>query len=204
VSNLARSILLGNTSSALILDDRSISIFDVPGDEFAENDYGVVITSSSESNQLKQNIHQLAQAALQNQTLKFSDLLYIFNTSSLSDIRRRIEKSESDLANQQAQAQQAQQQQAQQAQQLAEAKAQREEAREDTKLQLEAQKIELDRLKLQLDSQLHQMELNIKEGIDNAKIKADISKTEAEIALKQKELEETIRSNKANERKINK
>jgi len=187
-----------------ILDDRSISIFDVPGDEFAENDYGVVITSSSESNQLKQNIHQLAQAALQNQTLKFSDLLYIFNTSSLSDIRRRIEKSESDLANQQAQAQQAQQQQAQQAQQLAEAKAQREEAREDTKLQLEAQKVELDRLKLQLDSQLHQMELNIKEGIDNAKIKADISKTEAEIALKQKELEETIRSNKANERKINK
>ena len=44
-------------------------------DEFAECDYGLVVDSSSATNNLNMKIEQLAQAALQTQTLSFSSIM---------------------------------------------------------------------------------------------------------------------------------
>jgi len=196
----AKAALRGNKLKLqTLLDDRSIHMFEIDGDEFADSDYDVLITDSGENAEYKQQLQQLAQAAMQNQMLKFSDMLYIFNTNSQTDIRRRIEKTESDMQNKQAEDSKAQQEQFRANQEAAQMQNDIENKREDIKLQIEAQKIELDRLRLQLDSQLKQMELNIKSGNDNSKLKADIDKTEGELAIKKKELDESIRSNKANE-----
>jgi len=89
-----------------ILTTGANSIVDIDGDEFSENDYGIVLDNSVESNQLKENLNQLAHAALQNQTLSFSSIMKIYTSPSLSEIQRIIEKDEKDIQERQAKAQQ--------------------------------------------------------------------------------------------------
>jgi len=197
----AKAALKGhNKKLQYILDDTSIKIFDINGDEFAESDYGIIITSDQSAEQMQQKLDGLAQAAIQSQTLKFSDLLYIYNSSSLSDIRRKIEKSEIDIENQRAQEGQAQQEELQARKEEAAQQLAMENRREDSKLQIEVSKIELDRLKIEVDARLREMEMNLKAGIDNEKVKADLVKLEEELKIKEAELDEEIRSNKAKEK----
>ena len=89
---------------------------DIDGDEFSENDYGIVVDSSPDTQRLNENLTQLAHAALQNQTLSFSTIMKIFTSPSLSEIQRIIEKDERDI--QERQAQQAQEQSKMQEKQL--------------------------------------------------------------------------------------
>lgn len=77
-----------------ILDDFSLAIMDIPGDEFAENDYGLVVDNSPATNELSQKLDGLAQAALQNQSLSFSTIMKIYSNQSLAEIQRLIEKDE--------------------------------------------------------------------------------------------------------------
>ena len=90
-----------------ILDDFSLAIMDIPGDEFAENDYGLVVDNSPATNELSQKLDALAQAALQNQSLSFSTIMKIYSNQSLAEIQRLIEKDEAAIqerAQQQAEA----------------------------------------------------------------------------------------------------
>ena len=93
-----------------ILSDNSMQIMSIDGDEFAENDYGLVVDSSDGVQQLNQKMEMLAQAALQNQTLNFSTIMKLYNSSSLAEKERLVEKNENEMI------QRAQQQQEQQAQ----------------------------------------------------------------------------------------
>ena len=77
-----------------ILDDFSLAIMDIPGDEFAENDYGLVVDNSPATNELSQKLDGLAQAALQNQSLSFSTIMKIYSNQSLAEIQRLIERDE--------------------------------------------------------------------------------------------------------------
>lgn len=75
-------------------DDLTNQLMDIDGDDIAEEDYGLVIGDGSDNAQLEQNLNQLAQAALQNQTLRFSTITKIFTSPSLIEIQRLIEKDE--------------------------------------------------------------------------------------------------------------
>lgn len=77
-----------------ILPDGSLKVCEIDGDEFSENDYGIVVDNSMESKLLKENLNQLAHAALQNQTLSFSSIMKIFSSPSLSEVQRIIERDE--------------------------------------------------------------------------------------------------------------
>lgn len=96
-----------------ITDDFSMKLIDIDGDEFAENDYGMVVDNSDSSQKLQQNLEMLLQAGLQNQIISFSTAMKMYGSASLADKQRMIEKDEQDKL-QQIQEQQQQQIQAQQ------------------------------------------------------------------------------------------
>lgn len=108
-----------------LLSDGSVKVMDIEGDAFAECDYGLVVDNSSAIQELKQKMDMLAQAALQNQTLNFSTIMKLYNSSSLAEKQRMVEKNEMELMQRQ---QEAQQQQLQAQQQQAQMEAQMKEA----------------------------------------------------------------------------
>ncbi len=101
-----------------ILSDGSMKIMDVDGDEFAEADYGLVVDNSQGTQELAQKLDMLAQAALQNQTLSFSTIMRLYNSSSLAEKQRLVERDEQAIQERNAQAQQQQLQSQQQMIQL--------------------------------------------------------------------------------------
>lgn len=113
-----------------LLSDGSIQIMNIDGDEFAEADYGLVVDNSNGLQELQQKMNMLAQAALQNQILNFSTIMKLYNSSSLAEKQRLVEKNEAQLMERQQQMQQqqmeAQQQQAQMQAQLQQAKMEQE------------------------------------------------------------------------------
>lgn len=111
-----------STKFQYILSDNSYKVMDIDGDEFAECDYGLVVDNSDGMQALSQKLDMLAQAALQNQTLNFSTIMKLYNSSSLSEKQRMVEKNEQDLMQRQQEAQK-QQQELQQQQIQADAQA---------------------------------------------------------------------------------
>jgi hypothetical protein len=101
-----------------ILSDNSMRIMDIDGDEFAEADYGLVVDNSQGTQELAQKLDMLAQAALQNQTLSFSTIMRLYDSSSLAEKQRLVEKDEQAIQARNAQAQQQQMQAQQQIVQL--------------------------------------------------------------------------------------
>lgn len=114
-----------NKKFQYILSDGSMKVIDIDGDEFSENDYGLVVDNSNDLQELKQKIDTLAQAALQNQSLSFSTIMKLYDSCSMAEKQRIVEKNEQDMMQRQ---QEAQQQQLQQQQQQAEMAAQQKEA----------------------------------------------------------------------------
>ena len=98
-----------NKKFQYITSDGAIKSLEIDGDTFADSDYGIVVDASPETQNLASKLDALAQAALQNQTLSFSSIMKIYTSSSLSEIRRTIEKDEQAI--QERQAEQAQQEQ---------------------------------------------------------------------------------------------
>jgi hypothetical protein len=98
-----------NKKFQYITSDGAIKSLEIDGDTFADSDYGIVVDASPETQNLASKLDVLAQAALQNQTLSFSSIMKIYTSSSLSEIRRTIEKDEQAI--QERQAEQAQQEQ---------------------------------------------------------------------------------------------
>lgn len=113
-----------------ILSDNSMRIMEINGDEFAEADYGLVVDTSNNSQELNSKLDTLAQAALQNSTLSFSTIMKLFSSSSLAEKQRLVEKDERNIQERQAQAQQeqlkVQQQEAEYKNQIEQAKLQQE------------------------------------------------------------------------------
>lgn len=102
-----------------ILPDRSKRIVDIPGDEFAECDYGVLTDDNENTLKFNQQLDTIAQAALQNQKLDFSAIMKIYSACSMAEKQRIIEANEKKVADMQAQQQQQQLQQAQEQSQAA-------------------------------------------------------------------------------------
>ena len=99
-----------------IMSDNSIKILDIDGNDFSEADYGLVVDGSNRIADLQNKIETLAQAAMQNGMLNFSTMLKLWNSCSLAEKQRMVEKDETQIRQQQ---QQMQEQQLQQQQQIA-------------------------------------------------------------------------------------
>lgn len=117
----AKIALKGTTTKFQhILPDQSLQLMMIPGDEFAECDYGLVVDSSSATNNLNMKIDQLAQAALQNQALSFSSILKLYSSASVAEKINMITQNEIEMqqATQQRQEQEMQMQQQMQQKEL--------------------------------------------------------------------------------------
>lgn len=87
-----------NMKFQYLLGDGSMTLMEVDGDEFAECDYGLAVDYGNDAQRLRQSIETLAQAALQNQTLNFSTILKLYNSGSLAEKQRLVEKAERDMS----------------------------------------------------------------------------------------------------------
>jgi len=118
-----------NKKVQYILDDQTIEILNMEGEELAESDYGILVTSTSKTIELEQAIKQYAQAFVQNGGA-LSTIMDIYFSPSLMDMRRKLETAEEEM--QQRNSEQAQEQN----------KIQREQMQ--AQVQLEQQKLELE------------------------------------------------------------
>lgn len=119
-----------NKKFQYILPDYAQRIVDVNGDEFAEADYGIVVDSSQQTQELSQKMDGMVQAALQNQMITFSAALKMFASCSLAEKMRMVENNEREL-------QQRQQQQQQEQLQVQQQQMQMQAQAEQQKMQLE-------------------------------------------------------------------
>lgn len=183
----AKIALKDSKKSSYILDDTTRKLMEIPGDEFAEADYGIIVDNDGYSSALEQKFEQLAHAALQNQTLSFSTILSIFVDPSLSSVRRKIEKDEKEI----------QERQSEQAKQANET------ALEQTRLAQEQRVAELDH-EDELNKRDNETKIIIAEikaandvSIAENKLQADMSKRSEDNNIKREQIA-------SNERKSNK
>ncbi len=205
-----------------LLSDGSIQIMNIDGDEFAEADYGLVVDNSNGLQELQQKMNMLAQAALQNQILNFSTIMKLYNSSSLAEKQRLVEKNEAQLVERQQQMQQqqmeAQQQQAQMQAQLQQAKMEQEykmnSENNETKIivaeinsQAEADRLALmnqddgieesefsEEAKANLLEKMRQFDKRLE--LDRERLQLDKDKAKADARLKEKQINNKQNSNK--------
>lgn len=154
-----------------ILSDGSMKIMDIDGDEFADSDYGLVVDNSNAIQELQQKLDMLAQAALQNQTLNFSTIMKLYNSSSLAEKQRMVEKNESEMIQRQ---QEAQQQQSQLQQQQMEAESRAKEAEMQLKDTLNQRDNETKILVATISAEASQQDDGIQEPVFSEESKAKL------------------------------
>lgn len=98
-----------------ILSDGSVAITEIEGDEFCENDYGLVVDSSPFTQQLNAKLGAITDAAMMNNMISLSSVMRLFTSTSLSQSIRMIQVEEEERMRQ-AQEESQRQQQMQQAQ----------------------------------------------------------------------------------------
>lgn len=96
-----------------VLDDMSRVLFMIDGTEIADSQIDVFVSSSTKDDQLIETLKQLAQESIRNQQAKLSDLISIFESESISDMKAKLYKAE-ERAAQQAQAMEQQRMQVEQ------------------------------------------------------------------------------------------
>ena len=186
-----------------LMSDNSRQIINIDGDEFAESDYGLVVDNSEGLQKLQSQMETLAQAALQNQTLSFSTIMKVYNSSSLAEKQRLIEKDERAMQERQAQAAQEERESAQLIKQM--------------ELEAEQAKLEHEDILNQRDNETKILVAEIgaasKQGTvddgikepeqmseaEKEKLRENIRQFDLKLKLEKDKLEETKRSNKANE-----
>lgn len=183
-----------------ILSDGSMRVMDIDGDEFAECDYGLVVDNSNAIQELQQKMDMLAQAALQNQALNFSTIMKLYNSSSLAEKQRMVEKNEQELMQRQ---QEAQQQQMQLQQQQMEADAQAKEADMQLKDQMNQRDNETKILVATISAQSSMADDGIQEPEFSEEAKAKLlqqmKEFDSKLKLERDKLEEQKRKNRADE-----
>jgi hypothetical protein len=195
----AKVALKGNNKKVqYILDDQSIEMLNIDGEEFSEADYGMVCTSSSKTAELEQAIKQYAQAFLQNGG-SMSTIMDIYFSPSLSDMKKKLEIAEENINARNAKANEDNTKLAQQAQ--ADAR-----ELEQSKLQLEESKnIRDNETKIyiaELQASLNQEEGidedndGIKDELDHSKLELDREKLRSDKLLKIKQLDDSMKMHK--------
>lgn len=196
-----------NKKIQFVTDDGSIQILTVDGPQFNECEYGLQITTQNSVHELIGAMKQLAQAGLQNGMIKYSQLLDIYSMDSISSIRRKIEKSEMDK--EQAEAEQRKQQAKMNQDNIIANAKEAEKARDFQREQWDREdnrntailenKLEVERLRQDNnDSSSFQQPMGDNTS-DLESLRQQAAKINADYQIKMKQHEETVRSNKKNE-----
>ena len=183
-------------------------------DEFVLSEYDIHISNSSADTELYEELKALSQAAVQNGQATIGDLIAISQSESVQEISRRLADSAEKIKEQQNEMQEKQLQQQQEAAQMQQQEAQ---AAREFDMKKHDDEISVKREKIASDERIAGMKeiaSGLKEsmkydndlddnGIDD---ELDLRRTETDenfkkdtIKVKQEELEEKKRSNKANE-----
>jgi len=180
------------------------------GDEFCEEEYGIMVDNDTDLSKMENMMDQLTQAALQTQAIRYSDVFKIYNSSSLSEKQRIIEKGEEDAI---ARAQEEQQQNLQAQKEQTQAMQQTAQAQQDMLERHHNDKMVLDKYKIDQDNLTKRMSDEAK-GVDNAmkmdaesealyiedkKIQLEYDKLSSDSMKEMLLLDEQIRSNRAKE-----
>jgi hypothetical protein len=193
----AKVALKGNNKKIqYILDDLSIEVLNMEGDDFSEYDYGLLVGNTPRAVELEQAIKNYTQAFLQNGG-SLSTVMDIYFSPSLVDMRRKLENAEDEQhqrASEQAQ-QQLQQQEAQHKEIM---------EREDRKLQLEdiisqredATKRYIADLSKGLDMNESRDVDGIEDPLDRDKFNLDVQKHRDDYLLKIKNLDNDMLKHK--------
>ena len=130
----AKIALKGNkVKFSYIADDMSRQIMEIDGDKFAEEEYGLQVSNEDSINQMEQRLDGMVQMGLQNQMISFSTAMKIYNSPSIREVQRLIEKDEQKMKESQSAQAEAEQKQLQQVQAEAKQKEAIDAAREDAK-----------------------------------------------------------------------
>lgn len=207
--DVAKDVYSGKTKRfQYVADDLATMSFKLMGDEFGYSEYGIYVSNASQDLQALEALKSLTQAALQNDKMTISDVIDVYNSNSLADVRVKIKESESER---QQEAAQMQQQQMQVQQKADEAAAQSEQAKlqiEQTKLQLEQEKQDREDAR---NTENNRTKLEIARMNVAAKMAGDAVDPDAndngvkdtldmaKLSIEERKLTETIRKNKADE-----
>lgn len=182
-----------------ILSDNSLKVMDIPGDEFCECDYGLLIDNSNDTQKLYSQIETLAQAALQNQLLDFSSILKLYTSASIQEKIRIVDDAQKRMQQQQQQAQQMQQQQAQMEQQALMQQKQMEMQQQDalnqrdneTRIRVAEINSKAEELRLGIYAEDNNVQIRNRElDLEQQRLRAEIEQFDRELHQKDEELKQ--------------
>jgi len=170
-----------NIKFSYIADDMTRQLAEIDGDEFAEEEYGLQVSNDDEINRMEQKLDGMVQMGLQNQMLSFSTAIKIYNSPSVREIQRLIEKDEQQLKESQAKGAEDQNKQIQ-------AQLEEDKRREEEVIRVDLEKFnredETKRYIAELNAETSRIQKeNNERGVDNDD--NDFAKFEAELGIKQ-------------------
>jgi len=200
--DVSKDVYAGKTKKfQYVTDDLATVTFNLMGDKFSASEYGIFVSNSSKDLQALEALKSLTQAALQNDKMTISDVIEVYNSSSIADIRNKIKISEkeSQQREQQMQEQQMQMQQQQMQMQQQEKEMQMQldiekENREDAR-NTEDNRTKLEIAQMNLSSKMQDSTVDTDDNDNGIRDTIDVAKLDIERA----KLEETKRKNKADE-----
>jgi hypothetical protein len=197
--NVSKELYKGKTKKFQYVTDELASIvFHVQGDQIAASEYGLFVTNSSNDTAALEALKQLTHAALQNDQISLSDVIQIYNSTSLADTKAKLKQAEKEAKAQEAQMQQ---QQLQMQQEAEKAKAEMEQAKFQLEIEKENRedarnsednrtKLEIARMKMLSDKENMDVNNNqVRDDIDLAKLQLEREKMVRDQNIKEKELE---------------
>lgn len=172
---------------SFFMDDMTQAVLDFDGSKFNEAEYGVTVNDSKVDTKIKNLLESSRDVLLQN-GFQLSSVIDILRTDNLSSMQRKIEKKEEEMAQRREELEKAAIDQKREEAQL---KAQSEEAERQVK---ERNNIRDNQTKLLLDK-----EPDNDNSLEVAKYQQSVQEHADKLSMDEKKLNETIRSNKANE-----
>jgi hypothetical protein len=190
-----------------ILDDLSSAIYGFDDINIVDADFGIVPANTKAANEFFSAIKQLAQAGIQNDKLNFSNFMDIYLSQSLAESRRKIETFEEDKLEEIRRAREEDAKSQQESLKMVEEGKQKD--RDLKKYEIDVKReIELAKLNQpveqteEVDNTDFENEAKEKKlALDEEKVNLDKQKAEDDKLLAEKQLQETIRHNKAMEKK---
>lgn len=167
-----------------VLDDLSVATLEISPDELSDADLGIFISNSYKDEMTFQKLEGLAQALVQNDRAKFSDLIKMLNANSAQELESHIIQSEQ-KAEQQAQ----QQFQATMQAQQAELEAENYNKERDREVKIQVAEIQAFSRQMDLDSD----DNNIPDHLEIEKFKTDAKLKERKLELEEFKAKNAIR-----------
>jgi hypothetical protein len=170
-----------------VLDDLSVATIELSPDELTDADLGIFISNSYKDEMTFQKLEGLAQALVQNDKARFSDLIKMFNSSSAQELEAHIIQAE-----QKSEQQNQQQAEAQMQFQQAELESENFNKERDREVKIQVAEIQAFSRQMNLDSDDNNVpdHLEIEKFRNESKLKErklDIEEFKAKNAVRQKD-----------------